>query len=39
MATTQTRRSLSISFPADLTDELDGGAASDGTNRSVLVIE
>lgn len=39
MATTQTRRNLSISLPADLAEELDAWAAADGTNRSALVVE
>ncbi len=38
MATTQTRRNLSISLPADLADELDAWAAADGTNRSAVVV-
>ena len=37
MATTRTRRNLSISLPADLADELDAWAAADGTNRSAVV--
>ncbi len=38
MATTRTRRNLSISLPADLADELDAWAAADGTNRSAVVV-
>lgn len=38
MATTQTRRNLSISLPADLADELDAWAAADGSNRSAVVV-
>lgn len=39
MATTQARINLSISLPADLADDLDAWVASDGTNRSALVVE
>ena len=37
--TTLPRRSVSVSLPADLADELDAWAASDGTNRSAVVVE
>ena len=37
--TTLPRRSVSVSLPADLAEELDGWAAADGTNRSSVVVE
>ena len=37
--TTLPRRSVSVSLPADLADELDAWAAADGSNRSAVVVE
>lgn len=39
VTTSLPRRSVSVSLPVDLAEEVDGWAAADGTNRSAIVVE